>query len=109
LHESQLEEAFIVLDELLSGATELPGETVAVIGFVSFDPGEGLDKVLLGRIGAASVDEKSESFHRITKCDAKMCIGAVLSGVRVGQVSESTAVVLKPSRYGHGNVESVKA
>jgi hypothetical protein len=109
LHEAQPEEAFIVLDELLTGATELPGETVAVIGFVSSNPGERLDKVLLGKIGAGFVDEKSESFHRITKCDAKMCIGAVLSGVRVGQASDSTAVVLKPSRYGHGNVESVNA
>jgi len=108
LHEAQLEELFIVLDELLAGTIELPAETVVEIGFVSSDPGDGLGKVLLGKTGAVFVDEKSESFHRITKCDAKICIGAVLSGVRVGQVSDSTAVVLNPSRYGHGNVESVE-
>lgn len=57
---------------------------------------EGVSTVvlLIPTPGATEVDSKSESFQRITKCSAKICVGAVLAGVRIGQESVSTVLAL---------------
>jgi hypothetical protein len=50
----------------------------------------------------AEVDDagvKSAYFHRITKCDANTILGVVIAGVNVGQVPDSTVVLLTSSLY----------
>ena len=69
-------------------------------------PGDVLPEVLSDPAGDEEVGEKSKSFHRIIKCEARTALGVVDAGVKIGQDSDNTVVVLTPTRYGQGNPES---